>query len=129
MKEKGAKILITGDPSEKILADEIAAHIPGAISLAGKLPVRITAALIEKLDLFITNDTGPMHIAFAMGTPTLALFSPTDPTLCGPYKINHGIVIQKPKTCIPCIRKSCVSPFCMEQIDPQTVYEAIDAHL
>lgn len=129
VKEKGAKILLTGDPSEKELVDEIAEHIPGATSLAGKLPVRVTAALIEKLDLFVTNDTGPMHIAFAMGTPTFAFFSPTDPSLCGPYKINHGTVIQKPKTCIPCIRKSCVSPFCMEQISPQNVYEKIDAHL
>ncbi|MCP5506602.1 MAG: glycosyltransferase family 9 protein [Chlamydiales bacterium] len=127
--EKGAKILVTGDPSEKVLADEIASHIPGATSLAGKLPVRVTAALIEKLDLYITNDTGPMHLSFAMGTPTFALFSPTDPTLCGPYQINHGMIIQKPKSCTPCIRKLCASPFCMEQISPQTVYEAIDAHL
>lgn len=129
VKGKGAKILITGDPSEKKLADEIASHIPGATSLAGKLPLRVTAALIEKLDLFVTNDTGPMHIAFAMETPTFALFSPTDPTLCGPYKIKHGTVLQKPRTCSPCIGKSCAAPFCMEQISPQTVYEAIDAHL
>ena len=129
VKEKGAKILITGDPSEKSLADEIASHIPGATSLAGKLSIRIMAALIEKLDLLITNDTGPMHIGFAMETPTFALFAPTDSNLCGPYKINHAVVIQKPQTCIPCLRKSCASPFCMEQISLENVYEAIDAHL
>jgi ADP-heptose:LPS heptosyltransferase len=87
------------------------------------------AALIEKLDLLITNDTGPMHIGFAMETPTFALFAPTDPNLCGPYKINHAVVIQKPQTCIPCLRKACASPFCMEQISLENVYEAIDAHL
>ncbi len=128
-REKGATLIITGDKSEAPLASEIAAHIPGAVSVAGKLPVRITAALIEKLDLFITNDTGPMHIAFAMGTPTVAFFSPTDPTLCGPYKISHGEVIQKPRSCTPCIRKKCLSPFCMEQISPSAAYEVIDAHL
>jgi ADP-heptose:LPS heptosyltransferase len=122
-KEKNAKILITGDKSESKLATSIAENIPGARSLAGKLPMRVTAALIEKLDLFITNDTGPMHLAFAMGTPTIAVFSPTDPKLCGPYHIPHGKVIQKPRTCHPCIKKQCQVPFCMEQISPEEVWE------
>jgi ADP-heptose:LPS heptosyltransferase len=124
-KEKGATLMITGDNGEAPLAEQIASSIPGAISVAGKLPVRVTAALIEKFDLFVTNDTGPMHIAFAMGTPTLAVFSPTDPKLCGPYQISHGTAFQKPKTCTPCIRKKCRSPFCMEQISPDEVYERI----
>lgn len=122
-KEKEATLIITGSQEEAPLAEQIAAGIPGALSVAGKLPVRSTAALIEKFDLFITNDTGPMHIAFAMKTPTLALFSPTDPILCGPYGINHGITLQKPPTCIPCIRKKCQAPFCMEQLSPQAAYE------
>ena len=124
-KEKGATLMITGDKGESPLAEQIASSIPGAISVSGKLPVRVTAALIEKFDLFVTNDTGPMHIAFAMGTPTLAIFSPTDPNLCGPYQISHGGVFQKPRTCTPCIRKKCRSPFCMEQISPDEVYERI----
>ena len=124
-KEKGATLMITGDKGEAPLAEQIASSIPGAISVAGKLPVRVTAALIEKFDLFVTNDTGPMHIAFAMGTPTLAVFSPTDPKLCGPYQISHGTVFQKPQSCTPCIRKKCRSPFCMEQISPDEVYERI----
>ena len=123
--EKGATLMITGDKGEAPLAEQIASSIPGAISVAGKLPVRTTAALIEKFDLFITNDTGPMHIAFAMGTPTLALFAPTDPKLCGPYQISHGTVLQKPRSCTPCIRKKCRSPFCMEQLSPDEVYEHI----
>ena len=129
VKEKGAKIFITGDLSEKMFAEEIEKHIPGATSLAGKLSIRETAAVIEKFDLFITNDTGPMHLAFAMETPTFALFSPTDPKRCGPYKIDHGFVIQKPRTCTPCIRKACVSPFCMEQISPDVVYDQIETYL
>lgn len=129
VQEKNATVLITGDASETELAEGIAKHIPRAISVAGKLSVRTLAALIEKLDFFVTNDTGPMHLSFAMGTPTFALFSPTDPSLCGPYKIDHGFVIQKPRSCNPCIRKKCVSPFCMEQIAPSMVYEVINAHL
>ncbi len=124
-KEKGAKIVVTGDKNEAPLAKQIATNIPGATSVAGKLPVRVTAALIEKFDLFITNDTGPMHIALTMKTPTYALFSPTDPKRCGPYKVPHGHVIQKPPTCTPCIRKRCQEPFCMEQISPDEVYERL----
>ncbi|MCB1082095.1 MAG: glycosyltransferase family 9 protein [Chlamydiia bacterium] len=125
-KEKNATIVITGNKKEIPLAKHIATNIPRAVSVAGKLSVRHTAALIEKFDYFITNDTGPMHLAFAMETPTLALFSPTDPTLCGPYKITYGVGFQKPSTCTPCIRKKCRSPFCMEQISPDEVYERIN---
>ncbi|MBF5060254.1 glycosyltransferase family 9 protein [Candidatus Neptunochlamydia vexilliferae] len=124
-KEKEAKIVVTGDKGEAPLAKQIAANIPGAVSVAGKLPLRVSAALIEKCDLFITNDTGPMHIALAMKTPTYALFSPTDPKRCGPYKAPHGQVIEKPLTCTPCIRKRCQEPFCMEQISPDEVYERL----
>ena len=122
--EKGATILITGDRSEGALCREIADQIPRALNLAGTLSVRLLAALIEQLDLFITNDTGPMHIAFAMNVKTLALFSPTDPNLCGPYKVSAQVVAKSP-TCTPCIRKKCLFPFCMEQLSPQEVYDKI----
>lgn len=124
VKEKNAKIWITGDKSESALCASIAENIPGSTSLAGKLPVRVTAAFIEKLNLFITNDTGPMHLAFAMNTPTIAVFAPTNHKLCGPYKIPHGKVIQKAPTCTPCIHKKCQVPFCMEQISPEEVWKA-----
>lgn len=69
------KIIVTGDASEKALAQGIASKIKGATSVAGRFSLRETAAIIEKMDIFITNDTGPMHIAFALKTPTIALFS------------------------------------------------------
>ncbi|NGX51662.1 MAG: hypothetical protein K1060chlam2_01535, partial [Chlamydiae bacterium] len=55
--------------------------------------------------------------------PTIALFSPTNPQLCGPYKVRRAQVVQKPRTCTPCIRKACHLPFCMEQISPQEVWD------
>ncbi|MCB1084861.1 MAG: glycosyltransferase family 9 protein, partial [Chlamydiia bacterium] len=128
-KEKGATLILTGDQSEALLVEEVANTIPRALSVAGKLSVRETAALIEKCALFITNDTGPMHLAFAMRTPTLALFSPTNPKLCGPYKIEHGIALAKAPTCTPCIQKKCQAPFCMEQFSPNSVYEKAHALL
>ncbi|MBI4683847.1 MAG: glycosyltransferase family 9 protein [Nitrospirae bacterium] len=119
-------ILITGDQDEKELADMLSSRIKNSINLAGDLNIRQTAALIEKFNIFITNDTGPMHIAFALTTPTVALFSPTNPDVCGPYNAKGTTkVISKPIICNPCIGKRCVEPKCMEQITVEEVlYEA-----
>lgn len=118
----GCRIIITGDGGEKRMADEIASGIADAISLAGIITLRETAALIERMALFITNDTGPMHIAFALKTPTVALFSPTDPRLCGPWHAEKVEVIEKPKVCSPCTGKKCYNPVCMEQITVEEVF-------
>lgn len=120
------RIIITGDEQEKELAQEIANQVKNSVSAAGKLSLRGTAALIEKMKVFITNDTGPMHIAFALNTPTVALFSPTDSKICGPYGNGQSIVIEKPKTCSPCIGKNCKNPICMEQITPEEVIAAAE---
>lgn len=120
------KIIITGDSKERALSAEIASKINGSVSIAGILSIRETAALIENMNLFITNDTGPMHIAFALRTPTVALFSPTNPELYGPYA-GRGIfrIIAKPVICNPCIGKKCDVPKCMAQITVLEVFAAI----
>ena len=120
---KEAQILVTGSADEVELTEKIAAEIPGAISLGGKLPVRKLAALMSRLKLLITNDTGPMHLAFAMQTPTIAFFAPTDPNLCGPYKIDFAKAFEAKKCCSPCLKKRCRIPFCLHQITPQEVVE------
>lgn len=125
VKEFDCSIILTGSQDEKELCEKIATQIEGAISIAGKTTLRRTAAIIEKMQLFITNDTGPMHIAFALGTPTIALFCPTDPRLCGPYKVEDAIVLKKPVTCDPCIGKNCLIPTCMDQITVEEVLTAI----
>lgn len=120
----GCQILITGDESEASLILQIQSQIPGAIPVVGELKVAAFTGLIKKLSLFITNDTGPMHLAFAMQTPTIALFGPTDPHLCGPYHVSNAQVIATKKVCKPCAKKNCPEPFCMMQIGPEAVYEA-----
>lgn len=119
----GCQIIVSGSAEEARLVYEIANRIPGAIPLAGELSVGTFAALIKRYALFITNDTGPMHLAFAVKTPTVALFGPTDPQLCGPWHAQLAEVIARPKTCSPCLRKRCQEPFCMLQISPDQVYD------
>jgi ADP-heptose:LPS heptosyltransferase len=117
------RIVVTGNPCEKSLADQISSHIEGAVS-ATHLPLLTTAALIKQIDLMITNDTGPMHLAFAQKIPTLALFAPTDPRLCGPHTVSSARIIAKGPTCRPCLRKKCLEPFCLRQIGVEEVYDA-----
>lgn len=74
LKDKyGCRIVVTGNACERELAETVASGIEGAISAAGKLSLRGTAALIKRMSLFITNDTGPMHMAFGLKTHTIAL--------------------------------------------------------
>jgi len=124
----GCHIVITGNSEEKPLVDKIAASIPHAIPLAGRLPLRTSAALIKKMALMVSNDTGPMHVAFAMHTPTVVLFGPTDPALCGPLTSSgtgsRATVLAKPRTCTPCLGKKCRDPFCMLQISVDDVYHS-----
>jgi lipopolysaccharide heptosyltransferase II len=127
LREKyGCQLIITGNNQERDLAEKISKQVKDSVSAAGKLSLRGTAALIKKLNLFITNDTGPMHIAFALKTPTIALFSPTDPRVCGPYNNSQSQVIGKPTTCNPCLESNCNRPICMEQIAADEVVSAAE---
>lgn len=116
------QIYITGNFKESYLCETIASQIEGAINLAGQLSVLQTAALLSLSHLFISNDTGPMHLGFAVKTKTIALFCATHSKLCGPFMADNVFIIQKEKTCEPCIGKKCRSPFCMLQISPEEVY-------
>ncbi|GAB4187532.1 MAG: lipopolysaccharide heptosyltransferase II [Simkaniaceae bacterium] len=119
-------IAITGNSQEQDLCRNVAANIPKAVSLAGKISLREMAAFLDHVSLFITNDTGPMHLAFARKTPTIALFSGTDPKLCGPYQINNKAwVVKRMPTCTPCLKKKCRSPFCLMQITPKEIYNLV----
>lgn len=118
------QIVITGGPEEKGLVEGMCAQVEGAISLAGGLTIGELAGEIGAMDLFITNDTGPMHVAFAVQTPTVALFCPTDPALCGPYRAEKVRVLSKERTCRPCLKKKCRDPFCMRQIPVLSIVKA-----
>lgn len=130
LREKfGCTVIVTGSPEEKALTQEVASGVRGALSSAGVLSLRGTAALIDQMSLFVTNDTGPMHIAFALKTPTIALFCPTDPKLCGPFMAGDVVVIERAKTCNPCTGKKCYNAKCLELIAPQEVIAAAESLL
>ena len=95
-----------------------------AVNLGGRTTLRELACLYRQAALLVTTDSGPMHLAAAMGTPVVALFGPTDPTRTGPYGPGHR-VIRRALSCAPCLRKRCDDPRCMTEISVEEVFEAV----
>ena len=123
-RDTGGHTVIFGSQSEMALAHEIDKRIPeGKLLLAGKTSLRELAALISECDVMIANDSGAMHIACAVGTPTLAIFGSTDPKLTGPLAAGHD-VIKKDFSCSPCFERSCLTKDlrCMYTVTAEEVF-------
>jgi lipopolysaccharide heptosyltransferase II len=117
------QVVFIGSKSEMPLVEEIRSLMKSeAASVAGKTNLRQLAALIGQLDLFITNDSGPMHIAAAMKTPIVALFGPQTPIKYAPYcPENMKVVIWKNVECGPCDKIDCANHKCMKLISVEEV--------
>lgn len=100
------------------------------MNLSGKTHLKELISLISECDVFVSNDTGPMHIAYAVRTPLVAIFGSTDPELTGPPKIGKGagnIVISSNMTCSPCFERICKTNDmkCMYEVSSDDVYYGI----
>lgn len=125
LKFPNVKIIFFGDKAGQSLVDAICADFSDrVINCAGKTTLRELMALIQSCHLFLTNDSGPMHIASALGIPLIALFGSTSDTATGPYSGGH--VIHKHVSCSPCYRRVCPIDFrCMTRIGVDEVYQEI----
>ncbi len=130
--EYDARVVITGSPGERELADTIIglAGRAGVYNVAGELSIRQTAALIRECHLFISNDTGPMHMAAAVGTPTIGIFGPETPVRYAPVG-SANTAVYSDIHCSPCVHiyagtvNDCVEGHCMAQISPDDVWEEV----
>jgi heptosyltransferase-2 len=117
-----AQVLITGSAEETPLAEAIASRMKELpFILTGKTSLPRLAALLSLADLFVTNDSGPMHLANTLKVPLVALFGPTEPSRTGPYQ-QPARVIHKGAPCWPCSYRQC--PYdhrCMMDISPEEV--------
>lgn len=124
--DKDIYILYFGDAASAPLVASICEKLPKerVINFAGRTTLRELVALINLCDLFLTNDSGPMHIASALKVPLVALFGSTDDTRTGPY--NAGTVIHKHVECSPCYKRVCPIDFrCMTRISVDEVYDEL----
>ncbi len=99
------RILVTGNAAEAGLGERVARGFKG-VNLAGKTDIPRLVAVISRCSLFITNDTGPMHVADALGVPIVAIFGPTDWLVTSPFGVKHTLVRRRIE-CSPCLRRSC----------------------
>lgn len=118
-------IIYFGDSAGAPLVNDICKDLPErVINLAGKTSLRELVALINACNVFLTNDSGPMHIAAALQVPLLALFGSTNDVKTGPY--GSGIVIHKHVECSPCYKRVCPIDFrCMTRIGVDEVYNKL----
>jgi len=118
-KERSVEIAIIGSANETGLADEVSSLMekkPAVFS--GRTTLRQLLGLISRASLFISNDSGPMHMANALGVPVVAVFGPTDPAVTRPFH-PPSIVLKKDVPCWPCFYRQC--PYdhrCMVSIEP-----------
>ncbi len=124
------KVLLFGREGERPMVYEILRHLGSkGIDLTGRTGLLQLAALLERCALLVTNDTGTMHVAAAVGTPVVALFGSTLPVTTGPWGEGH-VVVKKDVPCSPCWKRTCPTNHpCMEQITVDEVEEIVDRKL
>jgi len=120
-----AAVLIIGSAGEAEIASAIVSSLEKKPPvLTGQTTLPQLASLISLASCFVTNDTGPMHLANALRVPVVAIFGPTDPAVTGPFE-RPAAVLKKDVPCWPCHYRSC--PYdhrCMTKIEPEEVYQA-----
>ena len=137
IQDTSGSVVIFGGGSEIGIADEIYRNVypefrssDSVISMAGKTSLRDLISLISECDAFLTNDSGPLHIAYAVRTPLVALFGSTAPELTGPPPEmigDNNIVVTPDLPCRPCFGRTCKNNDmkCMYAITPDEVYYGI----
>jgi heptosyltransferase-2 len=121
----GAKVAIVGAASERPLGEEVAAQIGGpARVLCGETTLADLVGVLSRLRLLLTNDSGPMHLAAALGTPLVAVFGSTDWAETAPVS-PHALVVREETECAPCRLRECpIDHRCMTRVGVGRVAEA-----
>jgi ADP-heptose:LPS heptosyltransferase len=124
---RGLTIVITAGPGEERFAAAAAKDIDGVSVILG-LTIPELAELIRGACVYVGNDSGPMHLAAAVGTPVIAVWGSSDSRRWRPWKVNHRVV-QNPFECNPCPGYRCLvadSPLCIESVTVDQVNDAVE---
>ena len=137
---RGARVVVMGGPGEVALTARGAGAAPGALDVGGHTDLGDLAALLSLCDLVITNDTGPMHLAGAVGAPTVSLWGPSDPDEVCQLGAPDIRVTGAPLPCKPCRRNHCARrgtgsvladahEECMRSIEVEAALAAVESAL
>ncbi|MDM8522952.1 glycosyltransferase family 9 protein [Desulfococcaceae bacterium HSG8] len=121
----GIRVVFTGGPEDRGTVRNIISGMQHeAVSLAGETSLKMLAALYEKSAFLISTDTGPMHLAAALGKPVVAIFGPTAPWRTGPFGPGHQ-VIRAGMECSPCFKRHCNTTECMKRVSIRDVLDGV----
>ncbi|MBN2097717.1 MAG: lipopolysaccharide heptosyltransferase II [Candidatus Omnitrophica bacterium] len=125
LQESGIEAVITGKKESSEQADRLGQLTRYSfINALGQTQVMQLACLIKRCNVYITSDSAPLHIAYAMRTPVVALFGPTDPKRHA-LDSARQVIIQKQLPCVPCYKRHCREHSCMKQISAAEVFAAV----
>jgi heptosyltransferase-2 len=130
IEELGAEVLLIGSANEQDVSLAVAKQMRNEPAIAtGSSSLAEATAILNLADLLVTNDTGPAHIAAALGRPTIVIFGPTNPLTTRPFSANSEI-IRHPPDCAPCMLRDCpIDHRCMTAISVEDVFERARASL
>lgn len=118
--------LILGSPNEKALGEEVRKHLRApCVNLTGLTGMPELVEAIRRSHLLLCNDSGPMHIAAALGTPVTALFGPTDPVLTGPFT-RRAEILTPDLPCLRCFKRECADGGCHRAIPAENVKKSME---
>jgi heptosyltransferase II len=102
---QGARVVVFGGPAERALTREVAGD--AGFDAGGRTDVALLAAALAECDILVTNDSGPMHLAAAVGTPTISLWGAGDPAETGVIGTGHRMLRRPDLPCVPCVKNEC----------------------
>jgi heptosyltransferase-2 len=122
--ELGAEVILIGSSGEADVSAEVSSHMRNQpVTLTGKTDLAQAVGVLSHVDLLVTNDTGPAHIAAGLGRPTLVIFGPTNPLTTRPFS-PVAEILRHPPDCAPCMLRDCpIDHRCMTAISPDEVFE------
>lgn len=120
----GASVVLVGAADESDVSEEVAGRMRArAFVLTGRTSLSQTAAVLRASDLLVTNDTGPAHVAAAVGCPVVVVFGPTNPSTTRPFSESAQVVC-RPPACAPCMLRDCpIDHRCMTAVTAEEVFE------
>jgi ADP-heptose:LPS heptosyltransferase len=119
--ETGGSVIVGWGPGEEEIAGDLLRSMSRRALLAPPTRLDELAELLRGCDLFVGSDTGPLHLAAAVGTPLVALYGPTDATVNAPYTDGPQASITGDVACRPCRNRGCLNRSCLRTIDPEEV--------
>ncbi|MCL2641403.1 MAG: lipopolysaccharide heptosyltransferase II [Phycisphaerales bacterium] len=125
---QGRYVTLLGSPDERPLCEELERMVAGGervLNLAGQTSMTEMIGVLASAGLVVANDSGPLHVAVALGKRIVAIYGPTSPEFVGPYGQMENVLRRDGLTCHPCRRRTCDHHACMKEVTVEMVWEKV----